>query len=125
MCYAAVSKALVAWSAEALTAGRALGVEEPLRAELALSQATLLNWFEKQVPIMPPKAYRWVGEMEEIAKTFATLNMTPAMLEGAADMFRFIEKPPLGRETPEARSEERRVGKEGVSQCRSRWWPDH
>src|SRR3546814_7367428 len=66
--------------------------------------ATLLNWFEKQVPIMPPKAYRWVGEMEEIAKTFATLNMTPAMLEGAADMFRFIEKTPLGRETPEARS---------------------
>src|SRR3546814_20091088 len=53
---------------------------------------------------MPPKAYRWVGEMEEIAKTFATLNMTPAMLEGAADMFRFIEKTPLGRETPEARS---------------------
>src|SRR3546814_11102243 len=23
------------------------------------------------------------------------------------------------------RSEERRVGKEGVSTCRSRWWPDH
>src|SRR3546814_19337146 len=22
-------------------------------------------------------------------------------------------------------SEERRVGKEGVSTCRSRWWPDH
>src|SRR3546814_13419225 len=24
-----------------------------------------------------------------------------------------------------ARSEERRVGQEGVSTCRSRWWPDH
>src|SRR3546814_18042085 len=24
-----------------------------------------------------------------------------------------------------ARSEERRVGKECVSTCRSRWWPDH
>src|SRR3546814_12429173 len=23
------------------------------------------------------------------------------------------------------RSEERRVGKEGVSECRARWWPDH
>src|SRR3546814_13449321 len=23
------------------------------------------------------------------------------------------------------RSEERRVGKEGVSKCRSRWWPSH
>src|SRR3546814_18809702 len=27
--------------------------------------------------------------------------------------------------TPEFRSEERRVGKEGVSTCRSRWSPDH
>src|SRR3546814_11002355 len=25
----------------------------------------------------------------------------------------------------EPRSEERRVGNEGVSTCRSRWWPDH
>src|SRR3546814_12429268 len=24
-----------------------------------------------------------------------------------------------------ARSEERRVGKEGVSTCRTRWWPEH
>src|SRR3546814_11617144 len=24
-----------------------------------------------------------------------------------------------------SRSEERRVGKEGVSPCRSRWWPEH
>src|SRR3546814_12629212 len=29
------------------------------------------------------------------------------------------------REIPEARSEERRVGKECVSPCRSRWWPYH
>src|SRR3546814_8742773 len=27
--------------------------------------------------------------------------------------------------TMAARSEERRVGKECVSTCRSRWWPDH
>src|SRR3546814_11581132 len=26
---------------------------------------------------------------------------------------------------PQERSEERRVGKECVSKCRSRWWPDH
>src|SRR3546814_18369618 len=28
-------------------------------------------------------------------------------------------------EVPVVRSEERRVGKEGVSTCRSRWWADH
>src|SRR3546814_16904510 len=29
------------------------------------------------------------------------------------------------RELLKVRSEERRVGKEGVSTCRSRWWPAH
>src|SRR3546814_9156718 len=29
------------------------------------------------------------------------------------------------RSIPSERSEERRVGKECVSTCRSRWWPDH
>ena len=52
---------------------------------------------------MPRKAYRWVGEMEEIAATFSALGMTPKMLEGAADMYRFVETTPLGRETPETR----------------------
>src|SRR3546814_9725822 len=31
----------------------------------------------------------------------------------------------VGSMTPTKRSEERRVGKECVSQCRSRWWPNH
>src|SRR3546814_12047945 len=31
---------------------------------------------------------------------------------------------PPGVQPPE-RQEERRVGKEGVSTCRSGWWPDH
>ena len=39
--------------------------------------------------------------MEEIAATFAALGMTPKMLEGAADMYRLVEKTPLGQETPE------------------------
>src|SRR3546814_13702984 len=32
---------------------------------------------------------------------------------------------PASRPKPLTRSEERRVGKEGVSTCRSRCWPDH
>src|SRR3546814_16547950 len=34
-------------------------------------------------------------------------------------------KPTTGFFVPEARSEERSVGKECVSTCRSRWWPYH
>lgn len=36
-------------------------------AELYSSQPILLNRVVKTVPSMIPKAYRWVGEMEEIA----------------------------------------------------------
>ena len=31
-----------------------------------MSQPQLLAWLTRQVPRMPPKAYRWVAEMEEI-----------------------------------------------------------
>ncbi len=49
-----------------LAATRA-GIAEPLYAELAASQSTLLAGFSKSIPDMFSKAYRWVAEMEEIA----------------------------------------------------------
>ena len=67
----------------------------------------MLAWLEDSLPTMPPKAYRWVGEMEEIATTFAALGVTPKMLEGAADMYRFVAQTPLGHETPETRDTSR------------------
>ena len=54
---------------------------------------------------MPPKAHRWVGEMEEIAATFAGVGLTPRMLLGAADMYCWVAGTPLGHETPEGRDE--------------------
>ena len=63
----------------------------------------VLGWIEAQMPMMPPKAYRWVGEMEEIAATFADLGMTPDILLGAADIYRMVADTPIGRESPEQR----------------------
>ncbi len=40
---------------------------EALHAELAASQPAVLAYLTRMVPDMPPKAYRWVAEMEEIA----------------------------------------------------------
>src|SRR3546814_14752575 len=37
----------------------------------------------------------------------------------------FLNASILGMARRDIRSEERRVGKECVSTCRSRWWPDH
>src|SRR5205823_14781432 len=67
MSYAGITKGLTALaSVMAIGAARA-GVSDALRAELAHSQPMLLAWFERQIPSMFGKAYRWVAEMEEIA----------------------------------------------------------
>jgi 3-hydroxyisobutyrate dehydrogenase-like beta-hydroxyacid dehydrogenase len=101
MCYASLTKGLTALATEALVAGRVLGLQEALAAEL--QALPLFSMIERLIPGMPPKAYRWVGEMEEIARTFSDLRLPPQMPEGAASLYRFIEGTLLGAETPEQR----------------------
>jgi hypothetical protein len=47
------------------------------------------------------RAHRWIGEMEEIAATFAAAGVTPKLHEGSADMFQMIADSPIGDERPE------------------------
>jgi L-threonate 2-dehydrogenase len=103
MCYGALTKGLTALSTELLTAAEAMGLSAPLEAELRQGPSTLFTWIERSVPGMPPKAYRWVAEMEEIAATFGALGLPPTIMEGAAALYRFVEQSPLGAETPENR----------------------
>jgi hypothetical protein len=79
-----------------------LGLADPLRVEQEESVPELLGWLRRLVPSMPPKAYRWVGEMEEIARTFDELGLTPGILAGAADLYAFVAETPLGHESPES-----------------------
>lgn len=104
MCFAAMSKGVTALATESLTAASLLGVAEPLRAELASGLPALLDYASRAVPSMPPKAGRWIGEMEEIAQTFAAVGLPPGMLQGAADVYRFVGQSPLGRERTEDRT---------------------
>jgi len=107
MCYGAMTKGLQALGTELLVAARLMGLEDALRAEQRESMTEVLDWIERSVPTMPPKAHRWVGEMEEIATCFADLGMTPSILNGAADIYRFVADTPIGRETPENRDRDR------------------
>jgi 3-hydroxyisobutyrate dehydrogenase-like beta-hydroxyacid dehydrogenase len=107
MCYACLTKGLTALATELLVAAERLGLSDALRAEQESSQATLRKWIERQLPSMPPKAHRWVGEMEEIAATLAAVGLPPGMLLGAADVYRWVAQTPLGHETPEERPGDR------------------
>ncbi len=90
MCYAALSKGFTALATEALMAGRLLGLEAELRAELTESQGAMLAWIESALPGMPPKAWRWVGEMEEIAATFGAVGLPSDLFEAAAAFYSMV-----------------------------------
>jgi len=50
---------------------------------------------------MPGKAHRWIAEMEEIARTFAEVGLTPRIFDGAADIYRLTAESEIGGERPE------------------------
>jgi 3-hydroxyisobutyrate dehydrogenase-like beta-hydroxyacid dehydrogenase len=114
MCYATVNKGLGALFLEMLIAGRRLGIGEALEAQLKQTQRGIYDEFVKKMSIMPPKAYRWVPEMNQIARCFGSVGMTPLMMQGAADIYEFVAATTLGKETPESNRDAARSGEEVV-----------
>jgi 3-hydroxyisobutyrate dehydrogenase-like beta-hydroxyacid dehydrogenase len=100
MCYAAWTKGSTALCTELLTAALTLGVFDALEREFQGSQPAMIRRMER-LPAMPIKSRRFVGEMEEIAKTFGDVGLTPKMLAGAADVYRLVGRTHLADRTPE------------------------
>ncbi len=71
MCYAGLTKGFQALGTAMLSAAARSGSGEALLAQLAESQPDFLAYFRTQVPAVFPKAYRFVGEMEEISAFLA------------------------------------------------------
>jgi 3-hydroxyisobutyrate dehydrogenase-like beta-hydroxyacid dehydrogenase len=101
MCYAALTKGSAALYTELLMAAEVLGISQALKEEFQTSQAMMLGHMGQRLPRMPMKSGRWVGEMEEIAQTFAGVGLTPKILAGAADMYRLVRETDLAKRTPE------------------------
>lgn len=105
ICYATVTKGVQALCTESFVSAKRLGVLDQLATELETSQKALLKFAQDGLQRMPPKAHRWVGEMNELAATYQGLGLTPRMLAGAADIYRDVSKTTLGRESPEQQRE--------------------
>ncbi|HVC51467.1 MAG TPA: DUF1932 domain-containing protein [Stellaceae bacterium] len=67
MSYAGITKGTTAIAAAMLLGAARFGCGEALIAELAASQPEMLKRMRGSIPGMYDKAYRWVGEMEEIS----------------------------------------------------------
>lgn len=100
MCFASLSKGFTAIATQAFTSAHRMGVLPHLRDELAARLPSHLQSAEKGVVTMPPKAYRWVREMEEISKTHAEEGgFGPELFVGAAGVYKSVaEDSPLGGE---------------------------
>ena len=103
MSYAAMTKGLTAIAINSMIIAKLEGVEDAFAEELNFSQPNLFNHMEKWLPDMCPKAYRWVGEMEEIAKTFNDNDLSEKLFHGVAETYSIVEKSILGKEIVEKR----------------------
>jgi 3-hydroxyisobutyrate dehydrogenase-like beta-hydroxyacid dehydrogenase len=90
MSYAGITKGLTALASAMLLAATREGAAGALQSELARSQPALLAWFKRAVPNMFPKAYRFVGEMEEIADFVGEDAAARQMFEAYAKIYERI-----------------------------------
>ena len=86
MSFAGMTKGVTAICSAMMLAATRAGAADALRSELTASRPELLAWAELQVPKMFSKAYRWVGEMEEIAE-FSEDAATEQMYLGIARLY--------------------------------------
>jgi 3-hydroxyisobutyrate dehydrogenase-like beta-hydroxyacid dehydrogenase len=87
MAYAAYTKGSAALVAGILALATCEGVERPLLDEWRRGDGRLGNEYERMIAGAVPKAWRYVGEMEEIAATFAAAGLPSGFHEAAAALY--------------------------------------
>ena len=87
MAYAAWTKGSAALLLAVLGSARGTGVEDALRAEWKRSLPELDARARAAAGSASSKGWRWVGEMDEIAATFASVGLPSGFHEAAAEMF--------------------------------------
>jgi 3-hydroxyisobutyrate dehydrogenase-like beta-hydroxyacid dehydrogenase len=90
MSYAGITKGTQAIGAAMMLAATRAGSAEDLLKELQSSQKEMLGWFKRALATMPPKAYRWVAEMHEIADFVGEDPTAHELYEGAAHFYERI-----------------------------------
>jgi 3-hydroxyisobutyrate dehydrogenase-like beta-hydroxyacid dehydrogenase len=88
MAYASWTKGSAALLLAVCAMASAEGVEDSLAREWKISQAELPARAEGAAKSNAKKAWRFIGEMEEIAATYAAAGLPDAFHQGAAEIYR-------------------------------------
>lgn len=86
MCFAAYSKGSIALACAVLAAAEGLDVLDNLKRQWARNGPPLEK-LERELSGAAPKAWRFAGEMREIAETFATVGVPPVFHRAAEEIF--------------------------------------
>jgi 3-hydroxyisobutyrate dehydrogenase-like beta-hydroxyacid dehydrogenase len=89
MSYASITKGLTGIATASILAASRYGAADALHAELTASQKAILATITRAVPDMFQKAYRFVGEMEEIG-AHSERSSTAAIYGGLAKLYQEI-----------------------------------
>lgn len=99
MCYAAYTKGTTALLCAVLAAANALHVDKALHQQWEMDEPGSAGHAANRVRRVTAKAWRFAGEMDEIAATFASAGLPSGFHESAAGIFRrmdgFKEAPAL------------------------------
>jgi hypothetical protein len=90
MAYAAWTKGTAALLLAVRSLARSEGVEPALLEEWSLSLPELPDRSVQAARSAAIKGWRWVGEMEEVAATFAAAGLPDGFHQAAAEVFRAI-----------------------------------
>lgn len=88
MCYGAWTKGSAALLLAIAGLARREGVEDALRGEWGISQPDLAGLLENAARATVPKAWRFTGEMHEIAATFESNGLPDGFHRAAAEVYR-------------------------------------
>jgi len=92
MSYAGITKGTQALGAAMMLAATRGGTADALFAELQGSQPQMLAWLKRGLELMPPKAYRWIAEMHEIADFVGEDPSAHELYLGAAHFYEQIAR---------------------------------
>jgi 3-hydroxyisobutyrate dehydrogenase-like beta-hydroxyacid dehydrogenase len=92
MSYAGITKGTQALAAVMMLAATRAGSADALFAELQSSQPQMLAWLKRGLALMPPKAYRWIAEMHEIADFVGEDPAGHELYVGAAHFYEQIAR---------------------------------
>jgi 3-hydroxyisobutyrate dehydrogenase-like beta-hydroxyacid dehydrogenase len=88
MCYAAYSKGTTALLAAVIASAESLGVRDELYQQWDMDDSSFSERVNRRVTRVTAKAWRFEGEMHEIASTFQEAGLPGGFHESAAEIYR-------------------------------------